>query len=224
LILSAVSQGASRNIWIGDLDDDITEQTLFNEFSQFGPIDNIRLIIGKRTAFVHLCSISAAIQAVNYITSNPNWEHIQVYYGKDRCTQSPICSPTDSFGYGLSSICSPTDSFGYGLSSISPIFSSTTSAFLNNDQSPPHIPNRTVYLGGIHADAIAKDLCDVNLTNLKAIRGGILQNIKFMPSKNIAFVMFICPDAAQTFHDRVSTEGLSIKSKRVKIGKILFNN
>lgn len=204
-----MAQGASRNICLGDLDDHTTEQTLFNEFSQFGPIDNIRIITGKRTAFVHLCSISAAIQAVDYITSNPAWEHIQVYYGKDRCTQSPICSPTDSFGYGLSS--------------ISPIFSSPTSGFLNNDQSQPHIPNRTVYLGGIHADATAKDLCDVNLTNMKAIRGGILQNIKFMPSKNIAFVMFICPDAAQAFHDRVSTDGLSIKSKRVKIGKISLN-
>lgn len=153
LILSAVSQGASRNIWLGNLDDSMTELTLLNELSQFGPIDNIRLMQDKRIAFVHLCSIASAIQAVNYISSSTEWENIRVYYGKDRCTQPPVCSPTDNFGYVSSNQIYP---------SITQMYSPGSNFSLGADiHCTPQIPNRTIYIGGIHVDATAKDLCDV---------------------------------------------------------------
>ena len=39
--------------------------------------------------------------------------------------------------------------------------------------------NRTVYLGNIHPETSTEDLCN-------AIRGGVLQSIRFMPDKHIA--------------------------------------
>lgn len=56
------------------------------------------------------------------------------------------------------------------------------------------------------------------LFKMQAIRGGILQNIRYMPTKNIAFIMFACPNAALEFHQRASTDGLVVKNKRCKIG------
>ncbi|KAI8906360.1 hypothetical protein EDD86DRAFT_193086 [Gorgonomyces haynaldii] len=75
----------------------------------------------------------------------------------------------------------------------------------------PEKVNRTIYLGGIAQDAVTKDLCD-------AIRGGILQNIRYFRDKNIAFVTFIDQNNAQEFYTRTTEEGLVIKGKRVKIG------
>lgn len=39
--------------------------------------------------------------------------------------------------------------------------------------------NRTVYLGNVHPETTAEDLCN-------AIRGGVLQSIRYMPEKHIA--------------------------------------
>lgn len=177
-ILAAVSQGASRNIWLGNTT--LSAAEIEVEFCQFGPVDTISTFPEKKVAFVHLASISAAIQAVHYFCVEPAWEGVRIYYGKDRCQGNGEARPL------------------MNMSSI-PVISAAS------------IPNRTIYIGGIHPEATTKDLCD-------AIRGGILQNIKYMSLKNIAFVMFICPIAAQSFYDRISAEGLSIKSKRCKIG------
>jgi hypothetical protein len=39
--------------------------------------------------------------------------------------------------------------------------------------------NRTVYLGNIHPETTTEDLCN-------AIRGGVLQSMRYMPEKHIA--------------------------------------
>jgi RNA recognition motif. (a.k.a. RRM, RBD, or RNP domain) len=144
-------------VWLGNIDDSTTEQSLFNELSQFGPVDTIRILHDKRIAFVHLCSIAAAIQAVNYISVSPQWESVRVYYGKDRCTQ-PLINTVDPFGYG--SAAQPFVSIGQ-LYSPGSGFQSPLSPLSLDSQFSQQIPNRTIYIGGIHMDATAKDLCDV---------------------------------------------------------------
>ncbi|KAJ8327494.1 hypothetical protein QVD99_007970 [Batrachochytrium dendrobatidis] len=71
--------------------------------------------------------------------------------------------------------------------------------------------NRTVYLGGIRPEVTTKELCDI-------IRGGVLQNIKYMSEKNIAFATFVNAEDAAAFYRRSVQEGLSLKSKRLKLG------
>ena len=96
------------------------------------------------------------------------------------------------------------------------------------------VPNRTVYLGGINMEATVKELCDVGscltpvvgaiasahgiLLPSQHVRGGILQNIKYLADKGIAFVTFAHPEGAQMFFQRCMAEGLTIHGKRIKIG------
>ncbi|KAH6566707.1 hypothetical protein BASA50_008750 [Batrachochytrium salamandrivorans] len=88
----------------------------------------------------------------------------------------------------------------------------STGAYIREDHNQTEeYPNRTVYLGGIRPEVTTKELCDV-------IRGGILQNIKYIPDKNIAFATFIDAGAAEAFYHRGTHEGISLKSKRLKLG------
>jgi hypothetical protein len=43
--------------------------------------------------------------------------------------------------------------------------------------------NRTIYLGNIHQETSTEDLCN-------AIRGGVLQSIRYMQDKHIAVSLF----------------------------------
>jgi len=54
-------------------------------------------------------------------------------------------------------------------------------AAVNGGMSPggANMMNRTVYLGNIHPETTTEDLCN-------AIRGGVLQSIKYMTDKHIA--------------------------------------
>ena len=45
--------------------------------------------------------------------------------------------------------------------------------------------NRTVYLGNIHPETTTEDLCN-------AIRGGVLQSIRYMQDKHIAVRVLVC--------------------------------
>ncbi|KAI9364464.1 hypothetical protein DFJ73DRAFT_619984 [Zopfochytrium polystomum] len=191
-ILAAVQSGATRNVFIGNIDETFNETGLATEFAQFGPVDQVRVLAEKRIAFVHMASVAAAMKAVSSLPTEPRYAGRRVNYGKDRCGSftpghgplSPMPGP-GVYGSGP---------FGDGFYPQSPMSG-----------------NRTVYLGGVHAEAVTKDICDV-------VRGGILQNVKYMPEKNIAFVKFIDPGAALAFYNRGNNEGVVIKGKRVKVG------
>jgi hypothetical protein len=47
--------------------------------------------------------------------------------------------------------------------------------------------NRTVYLGNVHPETTAEDLCN-------AIRGGVLQSIRYMQDKHIAVCLYFLPN------------------------------
>jgi len=51
--------------------------------------------------------------------------------------------------------------------------------------------NRTVYLGNIHPETTTEDLCN-------AIRGGVLQSIRYMQDKHIAVCFYVCFICAYT--------------------------
>ncbi|KAI8821991.1 uncharacterized protein EV422DRAFT_495262 [Fimicolochytrium jonesii] len=208
-ILAAVQGGASRNVFLGNIDESVTDTVLHQEFGKFGPIDQVKILPDKRIAFVHMASIVAAMKAVQNLPNEPRWATRRVNYGKDRCAYQPkgpgstrpsppttpgglVYAGATSFGHGMG--------VGYGMGYNDPFSGLSGGA-----------TNRTVYLGSIHPDVTTKDLCDV-------IRGGILQNIKYMPDKNIAFVTFIDPSAAVNFYNRGNYEGLVLKGKRLKVG------
>ena len=76
---------------------------------------------------------------------------------------SPMAS-AGGFGLGMTGFESPT----------SPAFAMAAAAAAAGSQM-----NRTVYLGNIHPETTTEDLCN-------AIRGGVLQSVRYMQDKHIA--------------------------------------
>ncbi|KAI8969267.1 hypothetical protein BDF20DRAFT_153933 [Mycotypha africana] len=83
-------------------------------------------------------------------------------------------------------------------------------------QQPQHfvteeVANRTIYLGNLHPDTTAEDICN-------SVRGGILSQLRFMPEKHIAFVTFLDSNAALSFMHQVNQHAIIIKNRRLKVG------
>lgn len=79
------------------------------------------------------------------------------------------------------------------------------------DRSLSQLGNRTVYLGNIHPSATIEEICN-------HIRGGILQTVRYLPEKHIAFVTFIDANSALAFHHLSSEMGILLHHRRLKIG------
>ncbi|EGF83674.1 hypothetical protein BATDEDRAFT_15776, partial [Batrachochytrium dendrobatidis JAM81] len=190
LIADAVARhGASRNVYIGNLDSRyMSESALSVVFSHFGLIDSIKIFADRRIAFVHMASIQSAMKAIMFLSCDAEWSSRRIHYGRDRCLH-PSYFAISSFPQSM-----PQHSFQ-----------------TSSSQSYQEPANRTVYLGGIRPEVTTKELCDI-------IRGGVLQNIKYMSEKNIAFATFVNAEDAAAFYRRSVQEGLSLKSKRLKLG------
>jgi len=205
-ILVAVNNQATRTVYIGNTDETVTESFLQEELSKFGIVESIKILPEKHIAFVYMTSVSAAIKAVQTLPNDSKWANRRVNYGKDRCAVPIKPNPNMMYGNGYSQ---------YGLLNYQAL-----GFDMFNNQNPQMSPiminsnptnNRTIFLGSLHPETTAKDICDV-------VRGGILQDVKYKPDKAIAFVTFIDPNAATAFYNRVQSEGLSIKKRMVKVG------
>ena len=61
----AVSQrSASRNVVLGGLDENVTEEHLRHDLSRFGLIDQVKIVRDKNIGFVHFMSIAVAIKVI----------------------------------------------------------------------------------------------------------------------------------------------------------------
>ncbi|KAF9983704.1 hypothetical protein BGZ75_004846 [Mortierella antarctica] len=246
-ILQAIQQGATRNVFLGNVDDSVTEQNLRADFSQFGTIDTVRVLHEKNIAFVHFTSVNSAMKAVASLPHDPRYSGRRVNYGKDRCAKNAAGGPNNlpnSFAvgapafpqYGSPMAFNPSfDRFpggrsggmgmgigmGGGGMGMGAMFSnnSNTNTINSNSNNNNNVSmsvltaqgNRTVYLGGIGPDTTCEDLCNT-------IRGGILNSIRYLPAKNIAFVSFVDPEAANNFYNQAHQHGISIKNRRLKVG------
>lgn len=214
ILQTALRNGASRNVYLGSLEDDVTEIDLKQELSRFGHIEHIKLLKDKRIAFVHFLCITNAIKCVNTLQTESRWQTKRVHFGKDRCAKNTTTYAP--FGYSI-----PYDPY-----TSPPMYSSPPPPPLTTTVTPPvhhdllllsstlnnrlgGIANRTIYLGNLHPDTTAEDICNV-------VRGGMLSHLKFIPEKHIAFITFVDPMLAEQFYH--TTEYLVIKNRRLKLG------
>ncbi|EOR02048.1 hypothetical protein E3P92_00871 [Wallemia ichthyophaga] len=244
-VLLAVQQSnASRNVYIGGIDDSTTHDSLSKDMSKFGPIDQIKIVHDKKIAFIHYLSISTAIKVVNDLPHHPNYSNKRINYGKDRCAYIPRNQQQPSTqALRTAAAIAASSGYPYSMAGFSP---SAAAAFLNSNtyenylnpqltsnnlagltnmnslsglSNLPAIPtvpldnigNRTVYLGNLSEETTAEELCN-------AIRGGIIQSIRYLSDKHIAFVTFIDPTNALTFYQVASYQGITIHNRRLKIG------
>ncbi|KAH9855891.1 hypothetical protein C2E23DRAFT_882655 [Lenzites betulinus] len=216
--LAIQQSNASRNVYLGGLDETMTEEQLRDDLSRFGLIDQVKIVRDKNIGFVHFLSISTATKVVNTLPTEPAWAGKRVNYGKDRCAYIPKSQQAAAQAaqaaaaqslVAQSAALSPLSSGNPFASPLSPYmpFSPDALQSLASGQSL----NRTVYLGNIHPETTTEDLCN-------AIRGGVLQSLRYMQDKHIAFVTFVDPAAALTFFQVASYQGLTLNNRRLKIG------
>ncbi|KAI9804426.1 MAG: hypothetical protein M1825_001325 [Sarcosagium campestre] len=212
----AVQQsGASRNVYLGNLSEDVTEQELRDDLGKFGAIDTVKIVREKSIGFVHFLSIGNAIKAVSQLPQEPKWQSPRrVYYGKDRCayvskTQQQNAAQYLGIAPGYAHVLNGADrdliSNALAQQSVAAAAVATTAGGFNN------LGNRTVYLGNIHPETTIEEICNV-------VRGGLLHHIRYIPDKHICFVTFIDPTSAASFYALSNLQGLMIHNRRLKIG------
>jgi len=234
-IASAVSRGASRNVFIGQADDSMTEDSLTDDFKRFGEIDKIDVLPKKQIAFIHFTSISSAIQAVEAMPKEEKYGTKRISYGRDRSAYDrkgaafsnfppPPSSPPSYGGSYSSSGGGYSSSGGYGSGGYSsgggyvPVSPPSPPGPVAQGPPPSYTPqgadfNRTVYIGGLHAETSYTELLD-------CIRGGPVASCKLLPEKNCAFVTFVDPESAAIFHRMASfgRDALNVHNQKVKVG------
>lgn len=226
----ALQNGASRNVYLGLLDESVTEQDLRDDLLRFGHIEHIKVIPERRIAFVHYLCISNAVKCVNTLPSESKWQSKRVNFGKDRCAaraphpviyqhllpqplfhaaQPPHQSPPSS----SSSVSAPPPPPPTALLSSQFDIMPGLPVIYNHpiDHNLGSVANRTIYLGNIHPDTTTEEICNV-------IRGGILSQIRFIPDKHIAFVTFVDPHVASIFLNQALHHCIVIKNRRLKVG------
>lgn len=213
--LAVQQSGASRNVYLGNLPEDITEEELREDLGKFGPIDTVKIVREKSIGFVHFLSISNAIKAVNQLPQEQNWQPPKrVYYGKDRCayvskTQQQNAAQYLGIAPGYAHMLNSADrdliSNALAQQSVAAAAVATAAGGVNN------LGNRTVYLGNIHPETTIEEICNV-------VRGGLLHHIRYIPDKHICFVTFIDPTSAASFYALSNLQGLMIHNRRLKIG------
>ncbi|KAL6717139.1 hypothetical protein ACLMJK_005054 [Lecanora helva] len=212
----AVQQsGASRNVYLGNLPETVTEAELREDLGKFGPIDMIKIVREKAIGFVHFLSISNAVKAVSQLPQEPKWQAPRrVYYGKDRCayiskTQQQNAAQYLGIAPGYAHVLNGADrdliSNALAQQSVAAAAVATQAGGVNN------LGNRTVYLGNIHPETTIEEICNV-------VRGGLLHHIRYIPDKHICFVTFIDPTSAASFYALSNVQGLMIHNRRLKIG------
>lgn len=214
---------ATRNVFIGGLTDEDTEQTLRSDLVRFGDIDQIKIVRDKNIAFVHFLSISVAMKVVAALPREPAFKNKRVSYGKDRCAyvpraqQAAVRQAVAQAQAAVQSHNGPLSPYGFtspgGFSSpFSPMDGAfTPGGFGGNSFDPSQIGNRSVYLGNIGADTSVEELCN-------NIRGGVLESIKVLPEKKCAFVTFVDPSAALAFFRHSEQNPITIAGRRLRVG------
>ncbi|KAJ1565572.1 hypothetical protein HK096_001869 [Nowakowskiella sp. JEL0078] len=208
-VQAAISVGASRNVFIGGVDETVDEIYLHQEFSKFGLVDQIKILRDKHYAFIHMSSISSAVKAVQTLPTDPNWAGRKLGYGKDRCLPAnPMKGIPQQQQQPQQQMVQPMTMNMFGAPQQMQFQGFSLNGYqLGMDLT---MQNRTIYIGNIPPEATLKDLCDV-------IRGGILEKIKLTMDKKCAFATFMDIPAAQAFYNRGQTDGVVVKGKRVRI-------
>lgn len=213
--LAVQQSGASRNVYLGNLPEEVTEEEIREDLGKFGAIDTIKIVKEKNIAFVHFLSIAHAMKAVQQLPQEAKWQTPRrVYYGKDRCayvskTQQQNAAQYLGIAPGHAHMLTGQDrdiiSSALAQQSVAAAAVATTAGGINN------LGNRTIYLGNIHPETTIEEICNV-------VRGGLLHHIRYIPDKHICFVTFIDPTAAASFYALSNLQGLMIHNRRLKIG------
>jgi len=113
-VAKAVQNNASRNGYLGNINETITEEKLKQDFSEYGEVELINIIPDKNIAFVNFTDILSAVKAVEGIQNNEDYKTFKVGYGKDRCGNPPRERFKKNNENRMNNSSTPTNSNGNG--------------------------------------------------------------------------------------------------------------
>lgn len=215
VVVNAVNRfGATRNVYLGNLSPDTTEEELMADLQEFGTIDTIKLIPEKKIAFIHFTSILNAIRVVQNLPLVEKYQDKKIFYGKDRCafiTKTQQHNAAQYLGLNPNFEHLITNADREFISTALVQQSTAALAIATSAGGANNLGNRTVYLGNLHPDSSIEEICNV-------VRGGILQNIRLISERHVCFITFIDPIVAAQFFAMSSLHGLIIHNRKIKIG------
>ncbi|KAI8145742.1 hypothetical protein BJV82DRAFT_602053 [Fennellomyces sp. T-0311] len=217
-VQTALQNGGSRCVYVGNIVESITEETLREDLSKYGTIEHVRIVREKNYAFVHFTSIVQATKCVMELPLDDKYAKRKINYGKDRCgytaadpsaqpqqapqQQQPQQQPNQyAFNFQHPFRGAPFNAYN----------PSGSSAPIQGNYSQDTTAMRTIYLGNISSEATCEDLCN-------AIRGGVLFQIRYLADKHIAFVTFVDPMSAMNVFNYATVNGIVVKSRRLRVG------
>jgi len=215
-VATAVASGATRNIYVGNIDESVTDDFLRHVFSRFGPIDCVDVIAAKRIAFVHFCSLQDALKCKEALNNDPQWSRFRTNFGPDRCAAgskhkkyADRASRSAATGMGAS-VRGWSGTAGQAGGYSQPKFGGQAYPATAGFEMAPSNGIRTVWLGGITEDMSAHDICNV-------VRGGLVDEVRMLREKKCAFVSFVkAQDAA--YFQQTHSSGLSVNGISLKVG------
>jgi len=123
-VIDGLRRGATRNLFIGNIDPSLTVEKLHADLSNFGPIEKVDILASKKIAFVHFTSILNAMRAADELKQEGNPLHdgyatCRINFGKDRCatdapTRRPSYRPKADAAVPDAGYQAPQDMGGYG--------------------------------------------------------------------------------------------------------------
>ncbi|KAA1131399.1 hypothetical protein PGTUg99_033641 [Puccinia graminis f. sp. tritici] len=202
VVMAVQQNGATRNVYLGNLEETVTEQSLRDDLSRYGPIDQVKIVRDKNIGFVHFLSIATAIKVVQTLATEPAGlaeEFIMAKIDVHTC-QEPTSTAATQHGRKLLWLRLP----------LATLALATTLAGISMDPSQVQPGNRNVYLGNIHPETTLEEICNT-------IRVGILQQIRYIQDKHIAFVTFVDSNAAVAFYHTATFQGIAMHNRRLKL-------
>lgn len=94
---------ATRNVYLGGLDETVTESQLRDDLSRFGPIDQVKIVRDKSIGFVHFLSITVAMKVSLRYWSKASKDLADVATGGQHfATRTSMAGQTDRLRQGMS--------------------------------------------------------------------------------------------------------------------------
>merc|ERR1719440_2723102 len=70
-LLHAIRNGATRNLYVANVPEHLTDASLSSTFSAYGELESVRLVPKKHAAFVNIVTISSAMKAKDSMHGKP---------------------------------------------------------------------------------------------------------------------------------------------------------
>lgn len=246
-VQNAIQHGATRNVFIGQVNDDTTTDSLKTDLAGFGDIELVKIVRDKRIAFVYFTSVAAALKCVNALNQDPAWAGRRINYGRDRCFPVHLQQQQQQqqqYQHHQQQMTSNQFMFGGDGAHDGP-FQFGFDAFGGGAKGGMHGqgpmmatfgPSSSTLPGGaiMTSDGMGQFVMQDNpertiyLGNLPSeitcedicnvVRGGQIYQVRHLKEKNMAFVTFVDANAAAALYAHGNSIGLAIGGRRARVG------